>query len=100
MLRARNSKQFGYGGIIGDESGTAVNHTEETSNFMSGSSGAVLLITSGEKPFLENIRPKNSMLHFAEFALWCIQGNVFKAQMVKNGIKLFVMRRLVFAKKL
>ena len=33
------TKGAGYGGIIGDESGTVVGHTEETANFLSGGGG-------------------------------------------------------------
>jgi hypothetical protein len=35
----KRTEGFSDGGIIGDKSGTVVGHTEETTNFMSGSRG-------------------------------------------------------------
>ena len=80
----KRTERFGYGGIIGDESGTVVGHTEEAANFMSGGRGACIVDGGDflgvwrETIFGEDI-PKELDARFVELALFGIQGKVSRA---------------------
>ena len=80
----KRTEGFSDGGIIGDNSGTVVGHTEETANFMSGGSGTGVvdgrdfLGVWGETISVEYI-PKELDAGFVELALFGIQCEVLRA---------------------
>ena len=73
----KRTERFGDGGIVGNESGAVVGHTEETANFMSGGRGTGVadgrnLLGVWGKTIAGKTYPKNSMLdllnsHFFAF---------------------------------
>ena len=73
----KRTERFGYGGIVGNESGAVVGHTKETANFMSGGGGTSVadgrnfLGVWGKTIAGKNIS-KELNARFVELALCCI----------------------------
>ena len=73
----KRTERFGDGGIVGNESGAVVGHTQETANFMSGGRGTGVadgrnFLGVWEKTIAGKNVSKELNARFVELALFCI----------------------------